>query len=926
MTMMTKKLLISCLLIAAGMNLCAAEPTKYDLRIAGTQVTSDNAMDIRPEGLTAGTIKFYALANLLCFDNVVLTAEYNCIDSKIDGLSITFEGTNKLTSKGTDCIYFTGSTYMGSDGVKTATVSVESNNTHYGAAIYASGKTTDLDIYHLKLTAKHHHAPIINSLGATLRIGSAQLNLSIEEEDQYFSAISGFETVEFADDLVIPDGVYYANRELRDSQGKYAHTLQTYAGLYVMGEIVPTGEQETRDIELDVPLTSGKIIYKNNSKTLLLDNVNVNYLSSHFIENKGIDRLNIVAKGANTVYAGYSLGAPSPWAGIISGKPFTLKGNGKDKYDQNSLALTITSPTYGILTTGALNVEDLTLNVSTPYTFAIMGSGNEALSFARSEVTCGPIAQFKSCALTQCDGAGFAFNTQKGFFAGNTGNLAPTIALHVPTWSDPVWKLFGREVNSANYTDIVVDGMTGGKIYYSEDMYRANLNLDNVRVNNATYDGDFIVQIPAQDNRMRSIWAKGTNQITTRGACFCFDKAREYLFEYNNTYMYLTSTEGAALRCLSNGGMILRGMNNFVVTGKTYGFEAPRIGDTNDNAYLYLQGDSDDDETALFRFKGEQGAIFTPQLALEEVDFDSSTLPGCYWDKETRQVMQNGGVLVSGKDVGFKDAQKYNVYVAGVQLTSANQFGVGSPYIKSGPKSVTNTNWRGLEITLNNAVIDADDVSGFRNVTNDNVTIYLQGENSISTCNAPGIDTGAGGIMNHPMTLTTTLVGSGFLNINTMDDSAISIGPNSVLNIAESTVVSATGKNGVVGGTAEPYTSARNGKLIIYGNGALATQGTEGSICHLGDIMLGSGIKIYEPSKAEIRTSDDYGCGIFLPDESEPTNQQVIICSANSTGMADTTLPLDDDTQAPRYNLNGQRVSKNYRGVVVTNGHVAVVK
>ena len=86
-------------LMAIAMQASAAE---YDLYVFGHKVTDSNRSDI----LGDGTVSYNSSTNMLTFNNATINAGlYECVYNKINGLTIRFIGTNKLTSSNDLAIY-----------------------------------------------------------------------------------------------------------------------------------------------------------------------------------------------------------------------------------------------------------------------------------------------------------------------------------------------------------------------------------------------------------------------------------------------------------------------------------------------------------------------------------------------------------------------------------------------------------------------------------------------------------------------------------------------------------------------------------------------------------------------------------------------------------------------------------------------------
>ena len=131
------------------------------------------------------------------------------------------------------------------------------------------------------------------------------------------------------------------------------------------------------------------------------------------------------------------------------------------------------------------------------------------------------------------------------------------------------------------------------------------------------------------------------------------------------------------------------------------------------------------------------------------------------------------------------------------------------------------------------------------------------------------------------------------------------------------TLISIGYNQGVAGDT--------NAKLVInYGTlkASGAYDGGRGQIEMRGGIQLGEGVSVTQPAGARI--SDD-GIWVVNADGSDiPTSTEVVITGGSPSGIVGTTVSAQHD--GTRYNLQGQRVGEEYRGVVIENGHKRIAK
>ena len=97
-----KKILLFTLL-AVGLAVTAQSATKYDINVAGVEVTSDNASNIKGGDIKSGTVTFDASTKTLTMTNVTITrtggSDYAIHNRSYKGLIVKFVGTCNLTTK-----------------------------------------------------------------------------------------------------------------------------------------------------------------------------------------------------------------------------------------------------------------------------------------------------------------------------------------------------------------------------------------------------------------------------------------------------------------------------------------------------------------------------------------------------------------------------------------------------------------------------------------------------------------------------------------------------------------------------------------------------------------------------------------------------------------------------------------------------------
>lgn len=228
------------------------------------------------------------------------------------------------------------------------------------------------------------------------------------------------------------------------------------------------------------------------------------------------------------------------------------------------------------------------------------------------------------------------------------------------------------------------------------------------------------------------------------------------------------------------------------------------------------------------------------------------------------------------------------------------------------------TNGEVLKLTLNGAKLQA--LNGGYNTTlaiGEDLTLELIGENEI----VYDLDKTYGDALWCGSDKKVTLTGSGTLTCkapaSSMHD-GVFINKGATLLIDGNATLIAIGRSTGVYGD-------ENGKLVInYGTlkASCADQWGRNQIEVLSGIQLGEGVTITQPAGA---CFSDGGISIVNADGSIiPRDTEIIITGGKASGIASTTASAQNSGR--RYNLQGQRVGKEYRGIVVENGRKRVRK
>ena len=277
-------------------------------------------------------------------------------------------------------------------------------------------------------------------------------------------------------------------------------------------------------------------------------------------------------------------------------------------------------------------------------------------------------------------------------------------------------------------------------------------------------------------------------------------------------------------------------------------------------------------------------AVITAQAEDYPIYFDNDVVRVTDANKDNlTTLLTDAGLLTAGTVTFSTDGSTPKLTLNGVKLKALN----GSYYTTlaiGGSMSLI------LELVGENEILyDVDKTWGYPLECGDNTKVTLTGSGSL-TCKAVG----------SPLHKATYLKEGATLVIDG-NATLISIGYN----------------QGVAGDT--------NAKLVInYGTlkASGAYDGGRGQIEVRGGIQLGEGVSVTQPAGARI--SDD-GIGVVNADGSRiPTSTEVVITGGSPSGIVGTTVSAQHD--GTRYNLQGQRVGEEYRGVVIENGRKHVIK
>ena len=440
----------------------AQAQTKYGLKICGTQVTSDNCGDLSVIDGVEGTVKYDPDSKTLTLEGAKLNVEgeVDCIESKIDGLTIKVGGTNELNAGDAAAVVYAPTTITG------------------GGTLYAESRNNCGIFNDIYLTIKDC---IVNAKGywgiagqdgskGTLLISNA----TVTAEGEKYGSICDFKEITLEDCAITqPAGAVVDNSQ---------------------GAVVLNGEKVTSEVKIvqtkyslwiyDTQVTSdncgdlsgidgveGTVKYDPDSKTLTLEGAKLNVRSS-CISSK-IDGLTIKVSGTNELNA-------EILAAVAVSAPATITGGG---------TLNVKSEEYATIC--AYNETDLTIKdciVNAKGKWGIAGEyGSEKLLISNATVRVegenGSICSLKEitledCAITQPAGAVFDESMKAVVLNGKV--VTSEVKIEPITYY--ALEICGTQVTSGNCGDLsVIDGVEGTVKYEPESK---TLTLENATIKN----------------------------------------------------------------------------------------------------------------------------------------------------------------------------------------------------------------------------------------------------------------------------------------------------------------------------------------------------------------------------------------------------------------------------------------------------------
>jgi len=439
--------------------------TEYDLKICGTQVTSDNCGDISVIDGVEGMVSYDPDSKTLTLEGAKLNAE-NCLWSKIDGLTIKVSGTNELNTRNGTTIYFMAPMTITGGG----TLNAESEKF---VAIYAVG--TNLTIKDCIVNAKGNWGIVGGVEGSKEKLLISNATVTA---DGRAGSICDFKEITLEDCAITqPAGATFdeskhavvLNGEKVTSEVKIEPIVTKY-------DLKICGTQVTSDNCGDLSVidgVEGTVSYDPDNKTLTLEGAKLNVEGEVDCIESSIDGLTIKVSGTNELNAG-------DWTAITIDAPTTITGGGTlNAESEKNVAI------YAWDTN--LTIKDCIVNAKGNWGITGDEGSTETLLISNATVTAegraGSICDFKEITLEDCaitQPAGAAFDESKHAVVLNGEKVTSEVKIEPITYY--ALEICGTQVTSDNCGDLSVIEGVGGTVKYEPES--KTLTLENATIKN----------------------------------------------------------------------------------------------------------------------------------------------------------------------------------------------------------------------------------------------------------------------------------------------------------------------------------------------------------------------------------------------------------------------------------------------------------
>ena len=393
---------------------------KYELYIAGTQVTDANCNNLKDiTGVTVasdGEFKYNPAKNMLTMKGVTVSVGdgENAIWNKIEGLEIVISGSNRLEATTRTALFCFVSTEI--EGYGSLTIASD------GAAVFV-GRTT-LTISNITLEATGQWG-IAGNKGdkETLTLKNATVNAKGTA-----AAIADLKTVTLEGcGIIAPEGGKFNEEKhaVVDAEGNKAKEvkIEPKYDLYIAGtQVTSLNCNALKDIKGVTVAPDGEFKYDPATTTLTMKDVTVQVGNAkNAIYNKGIEGLKIVVSGKNSLEA-------TDYPSLAMQVSTFIEGSGD---------LKIISASTGILIAkNTLTISDITLEASGESGIAGWDGTKEKLILKNAKVTAKGSAKgisgFASSTTEGCEivePAGGKFDETKHAVVDAEGNVAKEVKI-----------------------------------------------------------------------------------------------------------------------------------------------------------------------------------------------------------------------------------------------------------------------------------------------------------------------------------------------------------------------------------------------------------------------------------------------------------------------------------------------------------------
>ena len=827
--------LVTMLLALAGSS--ASAQTKYNFSIAGVEVTSANCSDLSNIPGVTGEVTYDPDTKTLTLNNATINGGDKDGISSSAYINCVVKGDVNVTSDKGDALFFYNEATIFGGGKLTASsndgagIGVMGELTIEDCSVVASGKqgfcardaylNESLIINNAFVTAKGAEGSICGFINFTLNGCSITKPAGAVWNDSEYAVCDAAGNV-ITDEVVISPMSY---------------------NLKIAG--VEVTSANCSDLTA-IPGVKGKVTYDPTTKTLTLEDASIDVGGEQRLGIRSNDELTCVVKGKVSITSNRTA------MGLF--KNAIIKGNGQ---------LTLkSSKQCSIYTLAALLIEGCTVYAEGKWGISgYNASSGESLTIRNATVTAkgtggsiGALANFKleGCEITKSAGA--VWNASKHAVCDASGNDITDEVVITPV-EEYGLQIAGVKVTSANCKDLsAIPGVTG-KVSY--DPTTKTLTLED-----ASIDG-----------------GEGRHGIWSIDPLTCVVKGEVSITSNNLTAMGFYSN--ASIK--GNGQLTLKSSKDFgIYTGAILLIEGCTVyaegkwgiaGSSVLSSVKFLTI-----RNASVTAKGTEGSIrYLTNFTLEGCEITKPA--GAAWNASMQAVCDASGnvitdeVVISPKGGVTPAVEKYDLVIAGVEVTSANCSDLTAiPGVK-GKVSYDPTT---KTLTLEDASIDGGEHLGIWST--DELTCVVKGEVSI-TSNLSAMEFYKNAIIK----------GNGQLTLKSSNHCGIC---TETALLIDGCTVRAEGVWGILG------PEIKDSSLTIK-NATVTAKGTDGSIRDLTNFTL-EGCSITKPAGAIWNASKRAVCdasGNVITDE-------VVISPKGGTAI-DFVTPEQLPAEGAIYDMNG---------------------